>query len=84
MTQELVAYRWVCPICSETKRGLSTMPTVTVGDQAKNALISHLRTKGGGGHGRPEEYPFDYDSEALLEFIEIGRDIEDDTRAIPG
>lgn len=80
MSRQLIPYRWRCPICSATKAGLSTMDTVDVEVQAKYALESHVRTSNGGGHGRHEQYPPDFDIDDVLGTIEIGNDVRTDSR----
>lgn len=71
MVDDHIAHQWTCPICSETKMSLATMDTMDVEEQAKNALISHVRTTDGGGHGRGGKYPPDFDPDALLGHIGI-------------
>lgn len=69
MARELIAHRWTCPICSETKTSLATMDAVEAEEQAMNALASHVRTRDGGGHGSGGRFPPDLDVDSLRDHI---------------
>lgn len=71
MPRELEVYRWTCPICSETKASLATMDSMDVEEQARSALVSHVRTRDRGGHGRAGRYPPGFNSDEALDCIEI-------------
>lgn len=74
MAPELTAYGWVRPMSPVTKQGLSTMPTVE--DQARDALISHVRTRNGGDHGQSGEFPPGFRKVAVVDFIEVEGETE--------
>lgn len=67
----LVAYRWTCPICSAQKSSLSTEDEATIVGQAENALLSHVRTRDGSGHGREGDVPSDIDADDVTEHVEV-------------
>lgn len=76
MASELVAYRWTCPICSEQKSSLSTEDKPTIVGQAENALLSHVRTRDGSGHGREGDVPSDIDRDDAIEHVEVDTDLD--------
>ena len=61
MGENVSTYRWTCPICSVTKPGLPTTDRVAVEEQAANALLSHVRTSVGDGHGDEGALPPGFD-----------------------
>lgn len=58
------------------------MDTMDVESQAKYALMSHVRTRNRGGHGRSGKYPLDFDRDALLGCIEIEGGVADRSREV--
>lgn len=61
---------------------LATSDTMDVEEQAKAALLSHIRTSESGGHGKAGGYPPDFDPDDALDYIEIGNESEDHQRKI--
>lgn len=76
MASGLVAYRWTCPICAEQKSSLSTADPPTIVGQAENALLSHVRTRDGSGHGREGAVPADLDDEDAIDHVEVEDDVD--------
>lgn len=76
MASELVAYRWTCPICSEQKSSLSTEDKPTIVGQAENALLSHVRTRSGSGHGREGDVPSEIDRDDAIDHVQVDDDVE--------
>lgn len=83
MSNDVPAYRWTCPICSATKLGLATVDTITVEEQAANALTSHVRTRIGGGHARKGDLPRGFDSDDVLGNVDTGLEVDDPKRLAP-
>ena len=75
MTDPLGAYEWVCPICNETKRSLSTENERHLRGQAKNALLRHL-TSSDSVHGEEGELPPGFSERDVLDHITFIDDVE--------
>ena len=76
MSNDLVAYRWTCPICAEQKSSLSAQDRPTIVGQAENALLSHVRTRAGSGHGREGEVPTDVYRDDAGAHVEVDDDVD--------
>lgn len=76
MSNELVAYRWTCPICAEQKSSLSAEDRPTIVGQAENALLSHVRTRAGSGHGREGDVPSDVDRDDAIDHVDVAEDVD--------
>ena len=83
MVSELVAYRWTCPICAEQKSSLSAEDKPTIVGQAENALLSHVRTRDDGGHGREGDVPADLDRHDAMDHVEVAEDVDVDSNGSP-
>lgn len=83
MASGLVVYRWTCPICSEQKSSLSTEDPPTIVGQAENALLSHVRTRGGNGHGREGAVPLHLDRDDAIEHVEVDDHVEVSSSGTP-
>lgn len=79
MVREIIAHTWTCPICSETKTSLATMDTMDASAQAEHALVSHIRTRNGGGHYRAGKFPPGFDPDTVPEYVEVQIRNEDET-----
>lgn len=83
MVDALVKYRWTCPICSETKHGLSARDAMTAREHVKHAFLIHVRTRADGRHGGRGEYPSGFEPERALEHAEFGERVGEGFRSIP-
>lgn len=61
---------------------LATMDTIVAEEQAKYALVSHVRTRNRGRHGRSGKYPPDFDPDDVLDYIEVRGEDEGRPREI--
>lgn len=71
MSQSILTYRWTCPLCSKSKTGISTRDRTTFLNQAKHALLGHVRVTDDEVHGRAQQFPTGFDRDDVFEFIEI-------------
>ena len=66
-------YRWTCPVC-----GASRVATALESEEAhdatraraERALLAHVQSSIGGGHGPKSDLPDGLTAEALAEFVE--------------
>ena len=82
MGEHVPAYRWTCPICSETTLGLPTMDGVGVEEQAANALTSHVRTSVGDGHGPEGGFPPGFDRDVAVEHVGLDGESDESGRRV--
>ena len=47
------------------------MDTMGGKEQAKNALVSHIRTRDRGGHGREGAFPLGFDPDDAIDYITV-------------
>ena len=71
MSKDIVAFRWTCPVCTEESTSLSTEDRPSIVGQAENALLSHVRTHEGSGHGREGDVPAEFDALEAGEHVEF-------------
>ena len=83
MSSDLVVYRWTCPICSAEKSSMSTEDKPTIVGQAENALLSHVRTREGSGHGREGDVPADLEDDDAIDYVEVDADPDIDSTEVP-
>jgi hypothetical protein len=76
----LPVYKWTCPICGRTKQGFGSANQTPVDKEAKNALLGHIRTSSGAGHGDPGVLPPGYDPDAAFDSIDIDKTRQEYTR----
>ena len=83
MTSELVVYRWTCPICSAEKSSMSAEDKPSIVGQAENALLSHVRTREGSGHGREGTVPEDLADDDAIDYVEVDEDVDIGSGEVP-
>lgn len=69
MVQGPTIYDWECPICGTTRTGLTHGRGAPVEDEARNAIIGHVRQTLGDGHGEEGEVPPGFDEVDIADSV---------------
>lgn len=83
MANDLLVYKWTCPICGATKQSLAPSDRGTIEAKAENALLRHVRTTNDEEHGRNGETPPDFDPSAALDHIQFMEGVDDQAPDVP-
>lgn len=75
MPTDLRVYRWTCPICGQASQGITSGESMSGEQEARNALLGHLRSTAGDRHGETGELPTGVDVQSVLDHVTFYEEI---------
>ena len=64
-----ISYRWSCPYCNSFRTSSGSTDEESVRDRAKSAVVGHVSSSDGDGHGPRHSLPDDFDPTQAVERI---------------